>query len=476
MTDYESEYRLEEQDLRILKNILEDAVIANDFAATYDENIFLGATKDVIKETLSYIKVYKTPPTKRILLERAGTQADKFSTVLEALDEIDGNSIEYQYDLDKLKNRYAETKIWSLREILDQPVEKSEFPQLIDEILSEMEAVKQIQSPIRKTYTQKTLKSFMPDFKNLYAEKVKNPELSHGILTHYSFLDYCKNGFQPSEMCIVGAETGAGKSMLLSNMAIQMWMQKNTLHSKEFTKGHNVLYFSLEMPYEACARRAMARIANVPMYGIRDAKLSSVDFEMLESSTDFIQRYPHEFEIVDIARGATMAQIEARFLEARRRFNPEIVVVDYLGLMEDKSQPGADDWLKLGNIANALHEFARYYGIVLLTAVQLNRIAKSSSSAETIGMHRIGRSSMIMHAADLGIQIESRPNEQEYADLLYHIIKIRDGEMGHAKLHKNFKNASLIDMDYPADWNQSSGSDQTDDLSSLLEKYKWGQK
>lgn len=853
MIDSETEYRLEEQDLRILKNILGDPVIANDFASAYDESIFLGAAKDVIKETLAYINVYKTPPTKRILLERAGTQADKFSVVLEALDEIDGNSIEYQYDLDKLKNRYAANKIWSLREVLDQPIEQSEFPQLIDEILSEMEAVKQIQSPTRRTYTQKTLKSFMPDFKGLYAEKVKNPELSHGILTNYSFLDFCKNGFNPSEMCVIAADTGAGKalpldtpiltpngfknlgelhsgdevfgrdgqvckilaeseiwnsegyeftfndgvkiishpnhewltfnnselqqltkrkpeirekykknrpsqaikntkpwlieankkrayvykspptgsirttqeiidtlyiyknkrnnhaipfckplilpdkkliidpyilgawlgdghkqdgvitsmdleiianvtpkykvtkitkqknkkgkislgrmyrfaglitdlrkvgvfknkyipqdyllgsyeqrlallqglmdtdgtatksgnlqfdntnkkiidgvvflinslgekcsvtqgvaklygkivgptwtvfftpsfksfrltrklnrqalaklrlnkiryitkaektpptemkciqvsssdnmflagpnlipthnSMMLSNMAIQMWMQKNTLHSTEFSKGHNVLYFSLEMPYEACARRAMARIANVPMYGIRDAKLSTVDFEMLESATDFIGRYPNEFEIVDIARGATLSQIEARFLEARRKFNPEIVVVDYLGLMEDKSQPGADDWLKLGNIANGLHEFARYYGIVLLTAVQLNRVSKTASSAETIGMHRIGRSSMIMHAADLGIQIESRPDESVHADLLYHIIKIRDGEMGHARLHKNFKNASLTD-DFFATVADSGGStnDQTDDLSGLLEKYGWNKK
>ena len=82
-----------------------------------------------------------------------------------------------------------------------------------------------------------------------------------------------------------------------------MWMQKNTVFSNNFVRGYNVLYFSLEMPYEACARRTMARIADVPMYALRDAALNKFQIEALRRSTDFIERYPYEFEIVDIFNG-----------------------------------------------------------------------------------------------------------------------------------------------------------------------------
>jgi replicative DNA helicase len=285
----------------------------------------------------------------------------------------------------------------------------------------------------------------------------------------------------PGEMMIIGGETGAGKSMLLNNIAIQMWMQKNTVFTEDYMKGCNVLYFSLEMPFEACFRRTMARVADVPMYGIRDASLYKSQLEAMNTSFDFIDKYPYQFEIVDIPRGVTVDQIEARFLEAKAKFNPDVVVVDYLGLLEDSDSEG-DDWLKLGHIAGKLHELARYYNIVVLTAVQLNRPTTkvNKDSSDLIGIHRIGRSSLIMHHANIGIQIESRKDESTYGDLKYHVIKNRDGETGCHSLVKNFKHASLKDPEVPFEPPRDDSGilpldGISEDISTLLEKYKWSQ-
>ena len=113
----------------------------------------------------------------------------------------------------------------------------------------------------------------MPEFKQNYNDKFHNKELKRGVLTGYSYLDYIKNGFNPSELILIAAESGGGKSLLLNNLAIQMWMQKNSLHSKSYTRGYNVLYFGLEMCYSDCARRTLARIADVDIYGLRDISL-----------------------------------------------------------------------------------------------------------------------------------------------------------------------------------------------------------
>lgn len=269
-------------------------------------------------------------------------------------------------------------------------------------------------------------------------------------------------------------------SMFLNNMAIQMWMQQNTIYtdSENFGKGYNCLYFSLEMPYEACARRTMSRLADVPIYGLRDCKLNQLQADSLSQAVRFIDRYPYEFQIIDVPRGASVEEIERRYQEACDSFQPDFVVVDYLGLLEDREFSG-DDWLKLGYIAGKVHEFGRVHNIATLTAVQLNRPQNKGKkdSSDLIGLHRIGRSSLIMHHANIGIQIETRKNEYRYSDLIYHIIKNRDGELGRHVLKKNFKNASISEMEEPYRpenfENGPAGDNGAIDISDYLKKIGW---
>ena len=147
--------------------------------------------------------------------------------------------------------------------------------------------------------------------------------------------------------------------------------------------------------------------------------------------------------------------------------------------MEDFSVSG-DDWLKLGYISGKLHEFARVYNVCVLTAVQLNRppSKQNADPSELIGLHRIGRSSQIIHHANIGIQIETRKEEYTYSDFIYHIIKNRDGELGRGVLIKNFKTATIKEMkeaqEYEDDQYQSNEISD-DDISSYLEEIGWGE-
>lgn len=265
-------------------------------------------------------------------------------------------------------------------------------------------------------------------------------------------------------------------SMLLANMAAQIWMQKNTLEDPSVEAGKNVLYFSLEMPFDQCARRTFARLSQISTYALRDAHISKQQAKRLAQVDNFIENYESEFEIVDIPRGVTAESIEERFLESvTKGHRPDVVVVDYLGLMSAPDIQG-DDWLKLGEIAGKLHEFARAQNVVVLTAVQLNR-PKGKDPNDIVGLHRIGRSSNIMHHASIGIQIETRPDEDTYADLPYHIIKNRNGERGHHILKKQFKYATLVDQDSYRPQHDNIGSftavNQFDDLTDTLKDLGW---
>ncbi len=476
--DRENLASFQEQDLRLFKAITSDSRIALDFANSSECNLFLGEAKPVGQALIEYIKTYKTAPTQRVLTDRYKSDPQLVEQINKAFEEIPNvefDPSEYQYDLEKFKQRYIETKFNGLtndirfKQNISMEASLADMEQAIKEI-------KQIQRPSKTAYTQRTIDDYLSEFQEEYVARISNPDLGQGALTGYSFLDYITNGLNEAELMIVAGETGAGKSLLLNNLAIQMWMQKNTIGTphEQYTKGYNVLYFSLEMPFKACFRRTLARLADVPIYGLRDSKLTKSEVESVNMASRFIKRFSKtkaQFEIVDIPRGVTPEQIEERFLEAKARFNPDVVVVDYLGLMEDPNADG-DDWLKLGYIAGKLHEFARLYNIRLLTAVQLNRPAKSKNQdpSELIGVHRIGRSSLIMHHANIGIQIESRPNEYLRDTFVYHIIKNRDGELGKHEVMKKFRNAAIFDIPYtPPDRDEGgtfiSGFDGDEDIS-----------
>lgn len=248
-------------------------------------------------------------------------------------------------------------------------------------------------------------------------------------------------------------------SMLLNNMAKQMWIQSNTLDTKEdFERGYNVLYFSLEMPYQDCFIRFLASLANVPQRSLAKSLLTPEEEQRVKKAYDFIKMYQESgyyFDIVDVPRNLTIEEMELRYHDAMLRYRPDVVVVDYMGLMHNTALAKEQDWLKMGAIAASLHEFARAYDCVSITAAQLTDLKRGSTGSQEesrrVGVHRWGRSSLIMHNVNLGIQIETRPNEKNFPDLKIHVVKNRKGPLGQGNLVKNFANASLVDVPYDSD-------------------------
>ena len=247
-------------------------------------------------------------------------------------------------------------------------------------------------------------------------------------------------------------------SMILNNVAKQIWLQENALDTPpdKLVRGYNILYFSLEMPYQDCFIRFLASLANVPQRSLSKSSLSSEEEQRVKKAYEFIKMYQQNgyyFDIVDVPRNLTIEEVELRYHDAMLRYRPEIVVVDYMGLMHNTALAKEQDWLKMGAIAASLHEFARAYDCAVITAAQLTDLKRQGSQGSQeegrrVGVHRWGRSSLIMHNVNLGIQIETRNNERSFSDLKIHVVKNRKGPLGQGNLIKNFANASLIDVPF----------------------------
>lgn len=437
-------------DLCVLKSIISNKKNALDFVNEFDAKLFNPDTWNFANLVLGYVKTYKELPTLRVIVEKLskGNNAkliESFTNLWEQINTINYDHKEFKHDVGKLKRRFAERQIVTLKDSLVKfDPGSSDTTRILTDLQKTVQNIKALDQV--KTYERKTLKDSIDEFRDEYNAKMENPSFDSGLKTGYSFLDKVTDGLRDGELVLIGGESGAGKSMLLMNIALQMWLGQNTIDMDEsqFEGGNSVLYFSLEMPFKPCRNRVLSRLANCPSKKIRAATLNPEEAQKLKQALRFIRKYPKQFEIVDIPRGATMEGLELIFEEAKNLYNPKIVVIDYLGLMDYDGGKDLDDWLKLGKIAERIHEFARVHNIVVLSAVQLNR-SKGIKEEDKIGLHRIGRSALIMQNANIAIQIESRANEKEHPDMKYHVIKNRDGELGSGVIIKQLAYGTLLD-------------------------------
>jgi len=457
-------------DLVVLKSLITNKKHALDFANDNDAKIFSPETWNFANAVIGYIKIYKELPTLRVITEKLvkgknDKLIENIKTIWSELDKMQINDNEYKHDLEKIKTRFAEKQIINTKDNLSKlDIGSIDINKSVLDLQKTIQTIKSLNQV--KSYERKTLKDAVSNFRDEYNAKLENSNFDSGIKTGYSYLDYVTDGLRPGELLLIAGESGSGKSMLLMNMAIQMWLQKNNVDMEEsqFGPGCNVLYFSLEMPFKPCFNRALGRLSNNPTKLIRSAGLNNEEAAKLKKVLKFFGKYPYQFEIVDVPRGATMESLEIIYEEAKTLYDPQIVVIDYLGLMEYEGTD-TEDWLKLGKISALCHEFARAHNVIVLSAVQLNR-SKAKTEEDRIGMHRIGRSAMIMHNANIALQINKRENENKYPDMEYFVIKCRDGELGKGHVIKDFKSGSLLDIN-----NQDGYSDPTsaDDISAKIE-------
>ena len=142
--------------------------------------------------------------------------------------------------------------------------------------------------------------------KSIYEAKTKNPEHGRGIKTGYTFLDEAINGVKGSEMMLVAGTTGAGKSMLLANLGVQMWQGGNDINTTDnFRKGANILLFSLEMEFFDYTERILARTAMVKQRHLRDATLLEDEKVKVARAFKFINSFDYQFKIVDTPKLTT---------------------------------------------------------------------------------------------------------------------------------------------------------------------------
>lgn len=351
---------------------------------------------------------------------------------------------DFKYYLTKFKKRYNKLVVEQTAEEINKGINDGLDADLLNKII--VSSVRDINSINQiEVFDEGDIGSDALNMWEEYLAIESAPETYRGTLLGFPTLDERTNGVNGGELIIIAGMEGTGKSALMMNMGINAWLGKNSYENPGYSpSGHNVLYFSLEMPrsnrgqFTSGAylnKRILSCVSELEFEKIRTGKLEDDEKERLGKVCSWIKEYSqqHKFYIVDIPRGATMADIETKYLEITDEIKIDLVIIDYIGIMAG-AESDENDWQQQGNIAAEMHEFARIYNVPVMTAVQLNRPPGGTSSLtkanEKLNNTRVSRSAMITQNANIVLAIGCRDNEESFPDMPVIITKMRDGRKG----------------------------------------------
>ena len=188
----------------------------------------------------------------------------------------------------------------------------------------------------------------------------QNRDTVTGITTGLCDLDAKLCGLQPTDLCILAARPGMGKTALAMNIAVSAAMV-----------GEGVAVFSLEMSKEQLMQRMITSVAGVDAGRVRSGYLEHEDMGRIESAVSRIK--PLNIHIDDTPAISTM-YIRKAVRKLMMRNNVGLIVIDYLQFMTGQ---GENKNHEIGGITRDVKAIAKEFGISTLLLSQLNRSLES---------------------------------------------------------------------------------------------------
>jgi replicative DNA helicase len=205
------------------------------------------------------------------------------------------------------------------------------------------------------------VRSLLPGLIDKIDEWHSNPDSLRGLPTGFTDFDKITGGLRAGDLVIVAGRPSMGKTTLAVNMAEYAAVNPKFKSS--------VAIFSMEMPSEQVLTRMLSSIGGVNLGSIRSGRISDDDWVRITGATTQLS----EAKIfVDETPGLTPTDLRARARRVKREHGLDLVVVDYLQLMQ---VPGTKEnrATEISEISRGLKALAKELSIPVIALSQLNR-------------------------------------------------------------------------------------------------------
>jgi replicative DNA helicase len=196
-----------------------------------------------------------------------------------------------------------------------------------------------------------------------------------GISTGLRDLDRMMGGLQPSDLIVLAGRPGMGKSSLATNIGYNIaraWRGEVRPDGHiTSVNGGIVAMFSLEMSAEQLATRIIAERSEIPSSRIRRGEIESGDFDRLAEAAREMESMPF---YIDETGGLSIAQLAARARRLKRQKGLDLIIVDYIQLLQGSSRSAAAGRVQeVTEITTNLKALAKELSVPIIALSQLSR-------------------------------------------------------------------------------------------------------
>ena len=267
----------------------------------------------------------------------------------------------------------------------------------------------------------------------LRLERLNNPETRGdyiGIPTGINRLDRMMTGLNKSDLIIIGARPGMGKTSFVLNIARNVAVKE----------GKKVCFFSLEMSRDQVAQRLLSSEACIKSEQLRTGKLVNDEWTRLIQATEILSKANL---YVDESTGITVPEMKSK---VRRLGDVDLVIIDYLGLMElprDAQSKGENRVQEVTKLTRSLKLMAKELNIPVICCSQLRRAASGDKESNRPSLSSLRDSGSIEQDADIVLFLHREDyyksaNPEQAADehsATCIVAKNRHGETGDVDLY-----------------------------------------
>jgi len=242
-----------------------------------------------------------------------------------------------------------------------------------------------------------------------------------GIQTGFSDLDNILSGMQESNLLILAARPGQGKTAMVVNIA------QNVAVAQKIPVG----IFSLEMSQEEMVDRLLVGQADVDAWRLKTGKLSEADFTKLSQAMGELADAPI---FIDDSPGISVSEIRTKARRIQLEHNVKLIIVDYLQLA-DPGRHYDNRVQEVSIVSQALKNLARELKIPVLAVSQLSRAVEHRGERKP-QLADLRESGAIEQDADV-VMFLYRPDPEIVSNVIQtklFIAKHRNGPMGEIDL------------------------------------------
>src|SRR6202521_3838395 len=200
-----------------------------------------------------------------------------------------------------------------------------------------------------------------------------------GLATGLRDLDRMMGGLQKSDLVILAGRPGMGKTALATNLAYNVakaWEGSVRADGHiESTNGGIVGFFSLEMSAEQLATRIISEQTEIPSHRIKRGEIDPSDFDRIAAAAREMEQIPL---YIDETGGLSIAQLAARARRLKRQRGLDLLVIDYIQLLQGSSRRAAEGRVQeVTEITTSLKALAKELNVPVLALSQLSRQVES---------------------------------------------------------------------------------------------------